>query len=81
MCITWIFAGRGPLSGLCAFDQHKFLQFCAAYHCQYFQSVTQIAKLLIVPFVCLVERFWLGKHFSQQVLACVATVILGVAVV
>mmetsp|Transcript_17326 Transcript_17326/g.51879 ORF Transcript_17326/g.51879 Transcript_17326/m.51879 type:complete len:373 (-) Transcript_17326:506-1624(-) len=41
----------------------------------------QIAKLLIVPFVCLVERFWLGKHFSKQVLASVATVILGVAVV
>lgn len=41
----------------------------------------QIAKLSIVPFVCLVERFWLGKHFSRQSLASVATVILGVAIV
>ncbi len=41
----------------------------------------QIAKLLIVPCVCLVERFWLGKQFSKQVLLSVCTVIVGVAVV
>lgn len=41
----------------------------------------QIAKLSIVPFVCLVERFWLGKTFSKQSLASVATVIFGVAIV
>lgn len=44
-------------------------------------SNSQIAKLSIVPFVCLVERFWLGKHFSRQSLASVATVIVGVAIV
>ena len=41
----------------------------------------QIAKLLIIPFVCLVERFWLGKTFSRSVIASVVTVVCGVAIV
>ena len=41
----------------------------------------QIAKLLIIPFVCLVERFWLGKQFSVRVIMSVVTVVFGVAVV
>lgn len=41
----------------------------------------QIAKLLIIPFVCLVERFWLGKTFSRSVIASVVTVVIGVAIV
>ena len=41
----------------------------------------QIAKLLIIPFVCLVEHFWLGKTFSRAVIASVVTVVIGVAIV
>ena len=41
----------------------------------------QIAKLLIIPFVCLVEHFWLGKRFSVRVIMSVVTVVLGVGVV
>lgn len=41
----------------------------------------QIAKLLIIPFVCLVEHFWLGKQFSVRVIMSVVTVVLGVGVV
>lgn len=41
----------------------------------------QIAKLLIIPFVCLVELFWLKRSFTPEVTASVATVFLGVAIV
>ena len=41
----------------------------------------QIAKLLIIPFVCLVERFYLGRVFSREVVASILLVILGVAIV
>lgn len=41
----------------------------------------QVAKLLIIPFVCLVEKFWFGRRFSAGVIASVATVAVGVAVV
>jgi len=44
-------------------------------------GAAQIAKLLIIPFVCLVERFWLGKTFSRSVIASVLTVVIGVAIV
>jgi solute carrier family 35 protein E3 len=44
-------------------------------------SPAQIAKLLIIPFVCLVEHFWLGKTFSRAVIASVVTVVIGVAIV
>ncbi|KAK9806341.1 hypothetical protein WJX72_010712 [[Myrmecia] bisecta] len=41
----------------------------------------QIAKLLIIPFVCLVERFWLGRVFTSRIICSVCVVIVGVAVV
>ena len=41
----------------------------------------QIAKLLIIPFVCLVEAFWLGKVFTRSVVGAVLTVVAGVAIV
>lgn len=41
----------------------------------------QIAKLLIIPFVCLVELFWFGRRFTVPVVASILLVILGVAVV
>ena len=41
----------------------------------------QVAKLLIIPFVCLVEKFWFKRRFSAGVVASVATVAIGVAVV
>ncbi len=43
--------------------------------------VLQIAKLLIIPFVCLVEKFWLGKEFTRGVVTSVLIVVTGVAVV
>lgn len=44
-------------------------------------SLYQIAKLLIIPFVCLVEKFWLGKEFTRGVITSVLIVVTGVAVV
>lgn len=41
----------------------------------------QIAKLLVIPFVCLVEAFWLGRTFSASVIFSIATVVFGVAIV
>ena len=41
----------------------------------------QIAKLLIIPFVCLIERFYMGRTFSNEVLATIGLVVVGVAVV
>ena len=41
----------------------------------------QIAKLLIIPFVCAVEHFWLGKVFTRSVIASVLVVVAGVAIV
>lgn len=43
--------------------------------------VLQIAKLLIIPFVCVVEKFWLGREFSTGVVTSVVTVVTGVAIV
>jgi len=44
-------------------------------------AAPQVCKLLIIPFVCLVEHFWLGKVFTRSVIASVVTVVIGVAVV
>ncbi|KAK9807322.1 hypothetical protein WJX73_001596 [Symbiochloris irregularis] len=44
-------------------------------------SFYQIAKLLIIPFVCLVEKFWLKRTFSTSVITSVVIVIVGVAIV
>ena len=41
----------------------------------------QIMKLMNIPFVCAVERFWLGKHFSTPVIVSVVVVVLGVGIV
>ena len=41
----------------------------------------QIAKLLIIPFVCGVESVWLGKVFSRSIIASIFTVVAGVAIV
>ena len=41
----------------------------------------QVAKLLIIPFVCLVERCWLGRVFTKPVILSMLTVVAGVAVV
>ncbi len=40
-----------------------------------------MAKLLIIPFVCMVELVWLKKTFTLPVVASVLTVIAGVSVV
>lgn len=44
-------------------------------------SFYQIAKLLIIPFVCFVERFYLGRVFSRETVASIGVVVTGVAVV
>jgi solute carrier family 35 protein E3 len=41
----------------------------------------QVAKLLIIPFVCGVEAVWLGRRFPARVVAAIAVVVLGVALV
>ena len=41
----------------------------------------QIAKLLIIPFVCLVEKFWLGRVFTSSVITSVVVVVIGVSIV
>lgn len=41
----------------------------------------QIAKLLIIPFVCLIERFYLGRTFSRETVMAILLVICGVAIV
>lgn len=46
-----------------------------------FRCYMQIAKLLIIPFVCLVEKFWLGKEFTRGVVTSVLVVVTGVAIV
>lgn len=41
----------------------------------------QIAKLLVIPFVCFVESSFLGYTFTRQVVASILLVVAGVAVV
>jgi solute carrier family 35 protein E3 len=41
----------------------------------------QIAKLLIIPFVCAVELLWMGRRFTAPILASIGLVIVGVAIV
>jgi len=41
----------------------------------------QVAKLLIIPFVCGVEALWLGRRFPPRVVAAIAVVVGGVALV
>ncbi|WIA29992.1 hypothetical protein OEZ86_000090 [Tetradesmus obliquus] len=41
----------------------------------------QVAKLLIIPFVCVVELLYMRKRFSAPVVASIAVVIMGVAIV
>jgi solute carrier family 35 protein E3 len=41
----------------------------------------QIAKLLIIPFVCVVELVWLKRRFTGPVIGSVLTVIIGVGIV
>lgn len=41
----------------------------------------QIAKLLIIPFVCLVELFWMKRRFTVPVVCSILVVVTGVAIV
>ncbi len=41
----------------------------------------QIAKLLIIPFVCFIESSFLGRTFTREVLSSIVLVVAGVAVV
>lgn len=45
------------------------------------ESLLQIAKLLIIPFVCLVELFWLKRRFAAPVVCSILVVVAGVAIV
>ncbi|KAI7840628.1 hypothetical protein COHA_005650 [Chlorella ohadii] len=44
-------------------------------------SFYQIAKLLIIPFVCFIESSFLGRTFTREVLSSIVLVVAGVAVV
>lgn len=41
----------------------------------------QITKLLIIPFVCLVEFAWMGRSFRRPLLLAILVVIMGVGIV
>lgn len=43
--------------------------------------VDQIAKLLIIPCVCLIELFWWRKSFTTMELLSISIVTAGVAIV
>jgi hypothetical protein len=53
------------------------LDVCHDFH------VLQVAKLLIIPFVCAVEFLHpdIQRRFSPATVMCIATVVVGVAVV
>lgn len=36
----------------------------------------QIAKLLIIPFVCCVERFYLGRQFTRETVGAIGVVVV-----
>jgi len=42
---------------------------------------TQISKLMIIPFVCFMEAFWMKRKFTLPIIASVMVVIAGVAIV
>lgn len=44
-------------------------------------NLAQIAKLLIIPFVCFVEWFYMGRTFTREVATTILVVIIGVAIV
>eukprot|EP00884_Botryococcus_braunii_P023126 jgi/Botrbrau1/9498/Bobra.0252s0113.1 len=41
----------------------------------------QIAKLLVIPFICAVECLWLGRSLSGLAVLSILTVVIGVAIV
>ena len=41
----------------------------------------QVAKLLVIPFVCMIECWWLKRVFTRPVILSVVLVVAGVAVV
>ncbi|GFR45742.1 hypothetical protein Agub_g7158 [Astrephomene gubernaculifera] len=41
----------------------------------------QISKLLIIPFVCLVEYLWFKRKFTLPTVLCILVVVAGVAIV
>lgn len=57
------------------------LRFCRLAEMAEDSVALQMAKLLIIPFVCLVERFWLQRRFSKPVIASIVVVAIGVAIV
>lgn len=44
-------------------------------------SLAQVAKLLIIPFVCFLERFYMGRVFTREVAVAILLVIFGVGIV
>lgn len=44
-------------------------------------SFYQVAKLLIIPFVCIVEFVWLQRSFDTATVASILTVVFGVGIV
>lgn len=44
-------------------------------------TALQIAKLLIIPFVCLVEKLWLKRTFTSFSIFSIGLVVSGVSIV
>lgn len=44
-------------------------------------AAVQVAKLLVIPFVCMVEAVWFNRRFNTATLLSILTVIFGVATV
>ena len=41
----------------------------------------QVAKLLTIPFVCVIEKLWIGKQFSTGVVVSIILSTAGVTIV
>jgi len=50
------------------------------HHCLA-HALLQISKLMIIPFVCVMEAYWMKRKFTLPIIASVVVVIAGVAVV
>ncbi len=69
--------------------QHCVMHRCCAYVQQTkrtwvqhgYNNHSQIAKLLVIPFVCFVEYTWFSRRFPPAVVAAVSVVAVGVGIV
>lgn len=88
-CPAWLPAAAPCLSWCCSLSIIVTASCCPpeyparAAHCPAAPAscTAQIAKLLIIPFVCFIESSFLGRTFTREVLSSIVLVVAGVAVV